>query len=286
MPDPQDDRPIADASSFLDDHRPEGDDPGPSTVPDPETGGYDLAERDPISDPGPGLGAGTPAPSPGKSPRPVPRPRPADRPKAELTPAPVNQPWSRMAEWGPALSRIGLALLATAVLAYLGASIGGWLLSAAIVAVGLGTAVLLSYPIAITLERPVRMTPEHAIRDYYMALAHHAPHYRRMWLLLSSAGRAEPEFSSYSAFRSYWGRLLAELKADRGGVMNPLSVRIEDYKSEKSAGLDAIEASYSIALYHRGRESDGPLHSARAETTLSRGPDRMWYLDDGRLPGR
>ena len=28
-----------------------------------------------------------------------------------------------------------------------------------------------------------------------------------------------------------------------------------------------------------------PLHVARVETTLSRGPDRMWYLDEGRLPG-
>ena len=56
---------------------------------------------------------------------------------------------------------------------------------------GLG-AVVLSYPILITLERPVRITPEQAARDYFGALSHHFPHYRRMWLLLSARGAPRP----------------------------------------------------------------------------------------------
>ncbi|QDV36705.1 hypothetical protein [Tautonia plasticadhaerens] len=290
MPDPQDDRPIADASAFFDDRDHQGPDPEPSAGPEPDPGGYDLADHGPP--PGPSPVEEAPAslppevPMPTEAPPSAPRPHPARKPKVELSPATVDQPWSRMAEWGPTLAPIGLALLATAALAYLSLSLGGWAASIATAFIGLGIAVLLAYPIAITLERPVRMTPEHAIRDYYAALSHHVPHYRRMWLLLSSAGRTGAGFGSFPAFREYWAGLVSGLKAGEVGRLTPLSVRIEDFKADKSAGLEAIEASYSIAVFLRGREADGPLHSARAETTLSRGPDRMWYLDDGRLPGR
>ncbi len=53
-------------------------------------------------------------------------------------------------------------------------------------AVGL---LLLCYPLFITMERPIRITPEQAVNDYYAALSHSIPHTRRMWLLLSEEGR-------------------------------------------------------------------------------------------------
>jgi hypothetical protein len=281
MPIPEDDRPIADASSFFDDSNPQGRDPKADSGIGPDIGGYELADHAPDVTRSPEVFSPTPPVSPTTS-----RTGIESRPKEPRTPAPVDHPWTRLAEWGPTLGRIAVVLLVTSGLVYLTFSPEGLGFTLLIVAIGLGIAVFLSYPIAITLERPVRMTPEHAIRDYYSALAHHLPHHRRMWLLLSSAGRAEPEFRSFASFRSYWNRQLALLKHGNGGLMTPVSIRIEDFKSEKSAGLDAIEATYTISIFLRGRESEGPLFSIRSDSTLSRGPDRMWYLDDGRLPSR
>ena len=76
---------------------------------------------------------------------------------------------------------------------------------------GAMVAVVLAYPIWITLERPVRITPEQAVRDYYGALSHHFPHFRRMWLLLSSAGRISTAYGSLEGFKAYWRKRLSQL---------------------------------------------------------------------------
>ena len=81
--------------------------------------------------------------------------------------------------------------------------------------VGAVGAVVLSYPILITLERPVRMTPEQAVRDYYAALSHHLPHYRRMWLLLARTGRTSSSYGSFEGFKAYWAEKLRTIKGDR-----------------------------------------------------------------------
>ncbi|RUL87372.1 hypothetical protein [Tautonia sociabilis] len=285
---PDDDREIADASFLFDDEnvpakpdrsRPPGRSASkPSDSGEPE-GGYELADSESGSEP-------IAVPSRPVPPLPSSIERPESRPaeRRSIAPSPVDQPWNRLSEWGPTLSRIGMVLLTTAALLYLGLAPGGGMGAVAVSAIGLAIAVILSYPIAITLERPVRMTPEHALRDYFGALAHHLPHHRRMWLLLSSSGKVSRDFQSYGEFRSYWTRTLSRLKREKAGRATPVSVRIEVVKSEKSAGLEAIEVSYRLLIFLRGRESDGPIYSSQTETTLSRGPDRMWYLDDGRLP--
>ena len=94
---------------------------------------------------------------------------------------------------------------------------------------------LVAYPILITLERPVRITPEQAVNDYYSALSHHAPHYRRMWLLLSDAGRVSGSYASFEGFRAYWKRRLAELRAGKAGGFTPLKFQIEDFRSPRRA---------------------------------------------------
>ena len=73
-------------------------------------------------------------------------------------------------------------------------------------------AVVLSYPILITLERPVRITPEQALRDYYGALSHHLPHFRRMWLLLEHGGRISTAYGSFEGFKAYWKDRLANMR--------------------------------------------------------------------------
>lgn len=288
MPRPDDDRENADPSFLFHEEETEPDPAefrtreatGPKT-PLPGDGGYELADDEPVSpDPPPPPRVRDPAPT---SP---PAPRERKPAKREIIPADVDQPWSRLAEWGADLGRVGIALAATVGLVFLLGPVVGFGLGLLLGLIGLAAAVLLSYPIAVTLERPVRLTPEQALKDYYAALSHHFPHHRRMWLLLSSAGRSAPEFGGEAGFRAYWKDRLAQLRGGRVKASTPLTFKVDDFKADKSAGLDAVEGRYTLNVLVRGQESEGPIYSGQAKSTFSRGPDRMWYLDDGTLPVR
>ena len=148
------------------------------------------------------------------------RPREAspERAKQERQPDPadlVQEVWSRKAEWGMTLLVVGVWATFIVFIVYfvLGLDhIGPSLLT--LIMGGLVAAVL-SYPIWITMERPVRVTPEQAVRDFYRALSHHLPHYRRMWLLLSSAGRISTAYGSFQGFKRYWRQCLGRLRRPR-----------------------------------------------------------------------
>ncbi len=209
--------------------------------------------------------------------------KPPPKPKLEPSEA-VEQVWSRGAEWGATLALLAVASLGLVVILYALVSIG-WFSLAFLVLLGGGFGlVLLSYPILITLERPVRITPEQAVVDYFAALSHHLPHYRRMWLLLSREGRISPSFGSYEGFRSYWQGRLAALKSGRASSFTPLKFQVTDFRSEKSAGRTDIEATFAISIFVRGHSQEGPIEQFQIKTTLAKGPDRMWYLDRGTLP--
>jgi hypothetical protein len=195
----------------------------------------------------------------------------------------VDQLWSRGAEWGTDLVRLGAAVLVAGFLLYSTFrvdALAAWVVLFAFATVGL---VILAYPIFITLERPVRVTPEQAAKDYFGALSHRVPHYRRMWLLLSTDGRNAPEFGSFDAFKSYWTRRLAgwEAEAKSQGVLNPLTVEVADFKSEKSAGQTEIDGEYTARVLVPGRTE--PVASYRVSGRLVRGEDKMWYLESGTL---
>ena len=281
---PDDSRIIADAASLLRDEEDANTRPsmGNTPAPTPEVSeaveSYDLASsatREPA-----------PKPTPPVAPKAPKRPQPESVvEKGSEAPAPstVDPPWSRMAEWGPALVRITVALIAAVGLFW-------FLLSAGMTSIAFVTflaigalCVLLSYPIAITLERPVRMTPEHALADFYAALSHHLPHHRRMWLLLSDAGRRSSHYKTFPEFRAYYVRRLGEIKGS-GKRWTPVKVVIDEFTAEKSAGHDAVAASYRVSISLRDDPRGATLYSNLIRTTLSRGPDRMWYLDDGTLP--
>jgi hypothetical protein len=205
----------------------------------------------------------------------------------EVTPSPsdlVEQPWSRWAEWGPNLIAVGAWATVLLLLVYFVFGQEFYTLAFVLLLVGLLVAVVLSYPMLITLERPVRVTPEQAVRDYYGALSHHVPHLRRMWLLLSTAGRVSTAFGSFEGFKEYWGQELGRLRDGRAGPLTPLVFEIVNFKSEKSAGKSRIDASYTVNVSVRGRRSAGPVHTIPASMSLVRGPDNMWYLDNGMLP--
>lgn len=207
-----------------------------------------------------------------------------ERTRAALPPTPaVEQVWSRTAEWGGALLRLGAWGLLVLWLLYLCIGAEAYSLAALLLAVGGVGALILSYPILITLERPVRITPEQAARDYYGSLSHHFPPYRRMWLLLSARGRRSAEFSTFDEFRRYWAGRLAQLREGHAGALTPLVCQVEDFRAEKSAGRTEIDARFKLRVLVRGRREKGPIWSFPLERNFSRGPDGMWYLDDGTL---
>ncbi|MEO6809365.1 MAG: hypothetical protein ABI353_09675 [Isosphaeraceae bacterium] len=232
-----------------------------------------------------------PAPPPRPIPRPAPRAKPSPKETKEASErrtveesARVDQVWSRGAEWGSTLVLLAIAGLVFAALIYFTFSVDHLGRSFLLVLVCGAVWVLLTYPIVITLERPVRMTPEQAVKDFHTAISHHFPHFRRMWLLLSSVGQSAPEFQSFPEFQQYWKARLAALRAGRVQGTTPLAFEVESFKAEKSAGKSYIEASYTISVYVRGKTEDGPIESVRVESSLVKGPDGMWYLNQGTLP--
>jgi hypothetical protein len=198
----------------------------------------------------------------------------------------VEQVWSRSSEWGSTLLGVACWLAATLVIAYftLGAELYGT--TGLIVLIGGLGAVVLSYPILITLERPVRVTPEQAARDYFGALSHHFPHYRRMWLLLSAKGRTSSQFASYEGFKAYWRARLGQLHEGRGGRFSPLVFQVQEFHADKSAGKSQIDARFKLRVLIRGRRNEGPIWSMPLKRSFVRGPDSMWYLSDGTLAER
>jgi hypothetical protein len=231
-------------------------------------------------------------PSPPRARPPAPatgEPRSDARPEAprEVTRNPsdqVEQTWSRWAEWGPNLIAVGAWAAVLLLLVYFVFGQEFYGLALVLLLVGSVVAVVLSYPMLITLERPVRVTPEQALRDYYGALSHHVPHLRRMWLLLSTAGRVSTAFGSFEGFKGYWREELGRLREGHAGPLTPLVFEIVNFKSEKSAGKSRIDASYTVNVSVRGRRSAGPIHAIPASISLVRGPDNMWYLENGTLP--
>ena len=253
---------------------PEASRPGsPVIVPDADSG-FDLAD----------VSQSTPA----SASVPVEAP-PEGRPRSRMAPPSgpaVEQVWSRTAEWGTTLLILACWLTAFLWLLYTSLMAEMYGLSAAIAIIGCLGAAVLSYPILITLERPVRVTPEQAARDYFVSLSHHLPHFRRMWLLLSSRGRTSPQFASYEGFKWYWNKRLDQLKEGHAARFTPLVFQVVDFQSEKSGGKTEIDAKFTVKVLVRGRRKEGPIWSFPVATSFVRGPDKMWYMNEGTLAER
>ena len=210
--------------------------------------------------------------------------------KTRTAPAPQADPeqlvpetWSRMREWGPNLLVLGAWGFSIALVSYFILGQEHYYLALLTFLAGIVGGAVLAYPMLITLERPVRITPEQAVRDYYAALSHHVPHLRRMWLLLSAAGRVSYSFGSYEGFKGYWRGRLADLRSGHAGPLTPLVFEVTEFKSDKSAGKTAIDATFVVKVFVRGKRGQGPVRSIPCRLTLVRGPDKMWYLENGLL---
>jgi hypothetical protein len=196
----------------------------------------------------------------------------------------VEEVWSRWAEWGPTLAILAGWSIGLVILLYFLMGYEFYGMAFLLLLVGVAAAVVLSYPILITLERPVRVTPEQAVRDFYGALSHHRPHFRRMWLLLSTAGRTTASYGSYEGFKAYWIDRLRELKGRNAGPITPLVFEVVNYLGDKSAGQSRIDAEFTVKVSVRGQRQAGPIGTFRMRAALARGPDKMWYLENGNLP--
>ncbi len=131
---------------------------------------FDLAggpEPDDDKEPAGPVSTGPAAPAPARDRAPkVAKARAVDD-ESGLDPADlVEEVWTRGAEWGLNLIIVAAWLAVVLGVSYMAAmvfelyAIGFFTLIA-----GLAAAVVLAYPILITLERPVRITPEQAVRD-------------------------------------------------------------------------------------------------------------------------
>jgi hypothetical protein len=210
-----------------------------------------------------------------------------EKPKddSKLDPADlVQETWSRWSEWGMNLVALGGWVGFLLLLLYVVTGMGLWGLAFVLLIIGGLVAAVLSYPILITLERPVRVTPEQAVRDYFAALSHHLPHFRRMWLLLSTAGRVSAAYGSFEGFKGYWKERLSALRQGHAASFTPLVFEVNTFKAEKSAGRVRIEASFTVSISVRGKRPAGAIHTVPVSTSLVRGPDNMWYLENGTLP--
>ncbi len=218
----------------------------------------------------------------------APSSKPKSKAKVETNQEPrVDQVWTRGAEWGTTLAIVGAIGAAVVVADYfLILWLDQWGLGFLLLLIGAAVCLVFSYPIMITLERPVRITPEQAAKDYFGALSHGLPHYKRMWLLLSTPGREDPEFGSFGAFRAYWQRRMAQLKSNAGKAVGTLAFEVADFKAEKSAGKTFVDGKYTVVVRAGGDASGPPLETIRVDSSFAKGPDNMWYLNSGTLPGR
>jgi len=199
----------------------------------------------------------------------------------------VDQIWTRRAEWGLSLVALGSWTIILLSMLYILLSAEFFSLAFMVLILGGVYWLYLCYPILITLEIPVRLTPESAVKDYYAALSHHMPHYRRMWLLLSRQAKLTTYFGSFEGFRNYWKARLKELKqVGEAEAWTPLIFQVESFVSEKSVDKTLVHAQYVVKVFVRGRRGEGPIATIPMRVDLVRGPDKMLYLGNGTLPAQ
>jgi len=191
-------------------------------------------------------------------------------------PPAVDAVWSRTAEWKEPLlwSAAGITF---SILIVIG---GDWVAAAVfIVALLYG-----AYYIIISLEVPVRVTPEQSAKEFYGAAGHRMPNYRRMYTLLTADGRQSDDFSDFADFRAYWQAAIARMSRSATWLV-PLDFRIEGFRCRYNGDKTLARVRYILKVSPRGRpESDEPAAEFEIHNLAVKGPDGQWYLNDGTLP--
>lgn len=280
-----DDKETADASWLTSEGAPAPASPAPPASPQVAADeGYDVVGRDDDTETEPAAPV-PPVPAPpvrAAEPRPKRDAESASRPE-RAPQATVDRVWSRWGEWGADIIRIAAVAAGLLVVLYLAFAAGAYSFAFLLFLAGIVALGVLGYPLFVTLERPVRIVPEQALSDFYAALSHALPHYRRMWLLLSSAGRTSARFSTLEGFRAYWIETIAALAGPSAGKLNPLTFSIAEFQSERSSGLTEVDVKFTLNVFRRNQPNQ-PLATFPMTMGLVKGPDRMWYLNRGTIP--
>ena len=188
----------------------------------------------------------------------------------------VSRPWNLQAELKPvlvgplALIVLGLVTCTPASHVFVG------------VLITLAGLALTGYLVAVSLDRPVRVTPEQGAREYFECLDHHLPNFRRMYFLLTDDAKDSPEFATYPRFRAYWKFRLARLRPADGGF-RPVAAKLTNFNAHYNRARNWARASYTLEFRLRGAEGQ-PLSSYELTGDLVKGADGMWYLNEGRIP--
>lgn len=255
--------------------------PAAAAGPRPNDGGYGLAEPATPASPGPTANPNgdwsvdQTAPSTFE-------PKPVEGEEASIaTDYPAETPivekvWTRWSEWKePAIWSAGGVV--AAILIWL----GGAYISVLTLLIALAYG---SYHLVITLEIPVRVTPEQAVREFFGSLNHRLPNYARMYSLLTAEGRESDAFAEFSGFRAYWHSQLARLV--RSPVwMVPLEFGIDGFKCRYNAERVMAAVRYKLRVTPRGSQaSDDPIAEFDVQNLAVKGPDGQWYLNIGLFP--
>jgi hypothetical protein len=205
----------------------------------------------------------------------------AGRPEAAFAdfpdePPTVDEVWSRWAEWKEPLLWSGGGV-AMATLIVFG---GPWVA----IAVFLLASAYGAYHVVISLEVPVRVTPEQAVREFYEAAGHRLPNFRRMYALLTSDGRATSAFSDFADFRAYWQAQVTRLSRSPVWLV-PLEFRIEGFQCRYNGDKTLAAVGYTVRVSPRGKSESSDANAEFQLRNLAvKGPDGQWYLNDGTLP--
>lgn len=194
--------------------------------------------------------------------------------------------WSRRKESGPDLFRVLFSAGVTLILAWIFADwntihISGW-----VTVLGTLVTILLAYPLVVGLERPVRSSPERAVRDFFEALEHHGPLYPRMWLLLTPEAQNAAHYSEFSGFRRYWKGRIQEWR-HRGDAWagTPVVLTIDSLRANPDPHEPLVRhVKFDLAVSVRGRRSSGPVARYSMQWTAERGRDGQWYLREADPP--
>lgn len=188
--------------------------------------------------------------------------------------------WSRGKESGPHLFRVLMSAGCTLIIAWIFADWNTIHLSGWVAVIGSIVTILLAYPLVVGLERPVRSSPERAVRDFLESLEHHGPLYHRMWLLLTPEAQNTAHYSEFSGFSRYWKGRIQEWR-HRGDAWagTPVVMTIDSLNVTPDS-VDPLvrHMKFDLAVSLRGRRNAGPVARYAMNWIAERGRDSQWYL--------
>jgi hypothetical protein len=188
----------------------------------------------------------------------------------------VSHVWSRWVEWKQPIVWASVGVALATLIVFVPAYVATLMFLAAM---GYG-----AYCVVISLEVPVRVTPEQAIQEFFAAAGHRLPNFRRMYVLLTDNGKTSSAYSDLAQFRAYWTDQIAQFSRSPAWLV-PLEFRIEGFSHRYNADKTMATVRYVVKIAPRGQaESVSATAEFDVRNLVVKGPDGQWYVNDGSLP--